>query len=154
MNGKKDKTATDHGPNQNRNANATNAAGSLENDAGATNRSGRVQFDARGNPIWEWQIETGVYGRDISTQRLQRLTPKELSLLETGAHEALDSGKRDIGSGFNPYESSAPAKPNPFGRARVAPDPGPDVQPRKRTLDDMRKLSEAIKQKKKLERNR
>ena len=31
-------------------------------------RSGRVGYDERGNSVWEWQLETGVYSRDVSTQ--------------------------------------------------------------------------------------
>jgi hypothetical protein len=68
MNGKKDKAATDSGQNEDR-----------SEEPAETKRSGRVQFDERGNPVWEWQIQTGVFGRDISTQRLERLTPAELA---------------------------------------------------------------------------
>src|SRR4051794_6895833 len=28
-------------------------------------RTGRVSFDDRGNSVWEWQLETGVYSRDV-----------------------------------------------------------------------------------------
>src|SRR5437868_8008901 len=42
-------------------------------DSGTDKRSGRVAFDSRGNPIWEWQLETGVYSRDVSTQKLKKL---------------------------------------------------------------------------------
>ena len=54
-------------------------------------RSGRVSYDERGNSVWEWQLETGVYSRDVSTQRLRKLELGELSIAET----ALALGKSD-----------------------------------------------------------
>lgn len=64
-----------------------------EGQAPAEGKStGRVTFDTRGNSAWEWQLETGVYSRDVSTL--------------------------------------APKKP---------------AQPKRRSLDDLRRLSEMIK---------
>lgn len=125
-------------------------------------RSGRVGFDDRGNSVWEWQLETGVYSRDVSTQRLKRLNLDDLSIAETGTHRKPDVTdqtvrKRELTAtenarsiGFNPYDSS-PLTPtqSSYDRARAAAAP-PEVKPKERvrTLDDMRKLSEAIKRKK------
>ena len=85
--------------------------------------SGRVAFDERGNAAWEWQSETGRFDRDIDTERLRKIG-SDLSC--DGAHEP------DPASAHDPDNQSAlPA----------------DAQshPRKRTLDDLRRLSEEIK---------
>jgi len=107
-----------------------------------TRSSGRVAFDSRGNPIWEWQLETGVYSRDVSTQKLKKLDLGDLSIAESaiqkqpaGLKEALGgsqgpgnkspgSGKArapETGGGFNPYDSSARPGPasNPYDNARA-----------------------------------
>jgi len=84
-------------------------------DKGATpsesKQSGRVAFDSRGNPTWEWQTSTGVFGRDVSTQRLKKLEAKELSLVETQSVEKpkkLELEDAPLpGGGMNPYNSSA-----------------------------------------------
>lgn len=125
-------------------------------------RSGRVAFDARGNPIWEWQLETGVYSRDVTTQKLRKLDLGDLSLVETATHKKLpdpevqrtEQKPREPGSGFNPYDS-APVKKaegsNPYDNARAlgkkaTPEPTPAAPTRSPT--DMRKLDEWIKLKK------
>jgi len=76
-------------------------------DAG---KSGRVAFDARGNPTWEWQTSTGVYDRNVSTQRLKTLEATELSIADTQTLAkpeglALDEPVRLPGDGMNPYNS-------------------------------------------------
>jgi len=50
-------------------------------------RSGRISYDERGNSVWEWRLETGVYSRDISTQRLKKLDLNDLSIAETASHQ-------------------------------------------------------------------
>jgi hypothetical protein len=55
--------------------------------------SGRVTFDARGNPVWEWETSTGIFGRDVSTQRLKKLEAKDLAIVETPPPEAKDPKK-------------------------------------------------------------
>ena len=66
-------------------------------------RSGRVGFDERGNSVWEWQLETGVYSSDVSTQKLKKLELGDLSIAETaankrppglGGYEGADAGRR------------------------------------------------------------
>src|SRR5690242_20213549 len=92
----------------------------------AARRSGRAAVDERGNSVWEWQLETGVYSRDVNTQRLKKLESDELSLLETGVHSRAEIDKqnpkpvanskpsaaapapgRSAGGGFNPYDNAA-----------------------------------------------
>lgn len=128
--------------------------------------SGRVAFDARGNPIWEWQLETGVYSRDVNTQKLKKLDLSELSLVDTGTHkkpegiepEAPTIRKAMPGGGFNPYDSAPPTKDegaSPYDKARAAagkqaPPPQPAKPAPPRSPADLRKLDEWIKLKKRL----
>jgi hypothetical protein len=48
-------------------------------------RSGRAAWDERGNSIWEWQTQPGVYTRDISDHQLQQLEASHLTLADNGA---------------------------------------------------------------------
>jgi hypothetical protein len=108
--------------------------------------SGRVAFDARGNPIWEWQTSTGVFGREVSTQRLKKLEAKELAIVETsptppqkkkGFELSLDEPQiPNRETGFNPY-NSAPAATKP----KVADEP-------RKPVKDLRKLDQWIQMKK------
>jgi hypothetical protein len=74
-------------------------------------RSGRIAYDERGNSVWEWQLETGVYSRDISTQRLKKLDLNDLSIADTAKHPRppglTDPAGRKAppGGGFNPYDN-------------------------------------------------
>jgi hypothetical protein len=139
----------------------------LPPDAAPENkRSGRVAFDERGNPIWEWQLETGVYSRDVNTQKLKKLDLGELSLVETGSHKKADLEpeaptirKALPGGGFNPYDSAPVPKEesaSPYDKARAAaakkeppPEPKP-AAPQARTPADLRKLDEWVRLKKRL----
>ena len=106
-----------------------------EDGAGSTGpagRTGRVQFDDRGNAIWEWSIATGAFGREVSTQRMQRLEHPALSIaddaptpVDTVRHNPLGTKK-----GYDPYDS---------GKLAKAP------APRKK---DLRRLGEFLKLKK------
>jgi hypothetical protein len=139
-------------------------------------RSGRVAFDARGNPIWEWQLETGVYSRDVTTQKLKKLDLGGLSIADTGIYpqprglgptqqsgnpdgspgggfNPHDTGDRP-GSGFNPYDSSnrPGANSSPYDRARALSNRlNSEAAPaeRRRTPADLRKLDQFIKQQRK-----
>jgi hypothetical protein len=119
-------------------------------------RSGRATFDERGNAVWEWQLETGVYSKDVSTQKLRKLELDDLSIAETAVTKrpaVLSGGEKTAGSGINPYENSprVGGGTSPYDTARVLGDKWRnEPQPQKRrTLDDMRRLSEAIKKEKK-----
>jgi hypothetical protein len=88
-------------------------------------RSGRVGFDERGNSVWEWQLETGVYSRDVSTQKLKKLELGDLSIAETAAHKrppGLGDTKAPMpGGGFNPYDNSPQTGGgfNPYDNAKA-----------------------------------
>jgi hypothetical protein len=118
----------------------------------AEKRSGRVTFDSRGNSVWEWQLETGVYSRDVSTQKLKKLDLGELSIAETAIEPGPKLSLQDEspGGGFNPYDRAPNPKQvgfNPYDNARAVGNKfAPQESAKKpRTLDDLRKLSEMIK---------
>src|SRR5262245_58527377 len=101
--------------------------------ADADKRSGRATFDSRGNPIWEWQLETGVYSRDVNTQKLKKLDLGELSIADSGIHQRPDiaSGKpapppKLPGGGVNPYDTGnrpSGIKPQDTGNRRGVINP-------------------------------
>ena len=133
-------------------------------------RSGRIAYDERGNSVWEWQLETGVYSRDITTQRLKKLDLNDLSIAETATHPrppglkdpmadpmARKSRERLPGGGFNPYDNSttgggnvASGSYNSGGRGTLKPDQG--ARPRKPV--DLKKLQEWIELRKRVEQNK
>jgi hypothetical protein len=140
-------------------------------EKGGDKRSGRVAYDSRGNPTWEWQLETGVYTRDVSTQRLRKLDLGDLSLAETAKHPRLDADKATgkpapmPGGGFNPYDNSSSVGDggaNPYDNARslgakLRPSSGPTTAPSaptQRKPVDLKKLEEWMKAKKRAEENK
>ena len=56
-------------------------AGELLDSPG--HRSGRAVWDERGNSIWEWQTQPGVFTRDISDCQLAQLEASHLTLVDT-----------------------------------------------------------------------
>ena len=84
-------------------------------------QSGRVAYDERGQPVWEWRVDTGALQAAVSLPP----APQQESLRFKG---------------FDPY-STAVAKEPPAPQETAKPKP-----PKTRhTLDDMRALSEEIK---------
>ncbi|MGH8188727.1 MAG: hypothetical protein ACREUC_19370 [Steroidobacteraceae bacterium] len=131
----------------------------------AKKSSGRVAFDERGNSVWEWQLETGVYSRDVNTQKLKKLELDELSIAETAQHRKPTGlgapEKRSMpGGGFNPYDNSSQreAGGNPYDNASNrtrARQPPPSPPPRPpRSPEDLRKIEEWLKLKKRLDENK
>jgi hypothetical protein len=135
-------------------------------------RSGRAGLDERGNSVWEWQLETGVYSRDISTQKLRKLDLGDLSIAETASHERpaglsgkdpdknKEKVKRELpGGGFNPYDNSSGSEAggNPYDNARNF---GKKVQqpagapPAQRKPMDLKRLEEWMEIKKRLEQQK
>ena len=95
--------------------------------------TGRVKFDDRGNAVWEWSVATGAFGREVSTERMQRLEHPALSLADDAPtpHETVRANPLGTKKGYDPYDSGK------LGKAPGAP---------KKT--DLRKLSEVIRLKK------
>ena len=106
--------------------------------AGGEKSTGRVKFDERGNAVWEWQVETGAFGIEVSTQRLQKLENSALSIAEDAPTplETVRANPLGTKKGYDPYDS---------GRLGKKPPP-----PKK----DLRRLSEWLKIKKQAERNK
>lgn len=82
--------------------------------------SGRVAFDERGNASWEWHGVTGSNENDVDTERLKAI----------GADLSFDSVP-DHSPPHDPYNRSA--------HPQAGQPPA-----KRRTLDDLRRLSEEI----------
>jgi hypothetical protein len=113
---------------------ATGEAPARKTADAAAKTTGRVQFDDRGNAIWEWQIATGAFGTEVSTQRLQKLEHPALSLADEGTRpNSVRSNPLGTKKGYDPYDSGK------LGKRRPPPK------------KDLRRLSEWLKLKKQAE---
>jgi hypothetical protein len=111
---------------------------SSKKDTGAKKSTGRVKFDERGNAVWEWQVETGAFGVEVSTQRLQKLEHPALSIADDSPtpFETVRANPLGTKKGYDPYDS---------GKLGKKPPPA---------KKDLRKLSEWLKLKKQAEGNK
>ena len=87
------------------------------------NPSGRIAFDERGNARWEWRTDTGSFKTDIDTRTVRAL--------QESTDETLGGTKAPPTPSCDPY--------------RTADAPRASGKAPRRTLDDMRRLSEEIK---------
>jgi hypothetical protein len=104
-----------------------------------TKGTGRVKFDERGNAIWEWSVATGAFGREVSTERMQRLEHPALSIADDAPtpFETVRANPLGTKKGYDPYDS---------GKLGKKPEP-----PRKK---DLRRLGEFLKLKKQAASNK
>ena len=104
--------------------------------------TGRVKFDDRGNAIWEWSINTGAFGQEVTTERLKKLHNPALSIVDEGhpPGETVRANPLGTKKGYDPYDS---------GKLGKAPAP---AAPRKKT--DLRRLGEFLKLKKQAAQNK
>jgi len=107
-------------------------------DADGGKPTGRVKFDERGNAVWEWQLATGDFGAEVSTQRLQKLEHPALSIADDSPtpFETVRANPLGTKKGYDPYDS---------GKLGKKPPPA---------KKDLRKLSEWLKLKKQAEGNK
>jgi hypothetical protein len=96
------------------------------------NTTGRVKFDERGNAVWEWSVATGAFGREVSTERLQKLEHPALSIADDAPTPFDTVRPNPLGTkkGYDPYDSGK------LGKAQAPPK------------KDLRKLSEFLRLKK------
>lgn len=94
--------------------------------------TGRVSFDSRGQAFWEWEISPGVFTRDPDTDPIAALDAESPLSLE----EPSDTARAK----FAPGKASAPGDP----RNQVTA-PSPSAATPRKSLDDLRRLSEEIK---------
>jgi hypothetical protein len=97
-------------------ASAQNADSDADVDTVSNRRAGhtgRVKFDDRGNAIWEWAIATGAFGREVSTERLQKLEHPALSLADDAPTplDAVRANPLGTKKGYDPYDSGKLGKP-------------------------------------------
>lgn len=170
MNNPRDKSSPES-PSKDTADSAADPAQSL--DPSADKRSGRISYDERGNSVWEWQLETGVYSRDISTQRLKKLDLNDLSIADTASHPRPpgltepESPAPQPGGGFNPYDNSrtgggkvANDPYNSAGRGALKPDPrlapkeSQKGSPAPRKPVGLKKLQEWMELRKRVEQNK
>ncbi len=114
--------------------------------------SGRVSFDARGNAVWEWSMETGKFGGNVDTERLKKLYP-DLKIADDPPQKAKTFGTapEQRGPGFDPYNTHAqrpavtPKSPgggfDPYNTTSTAPEKS---DTRSGKPKDLRRLSEWI----------
>ncbi len=68
--------------------------------------SGRVQFDERGQAVWAWAVQTGMFDRNASTQRVRALSEStvKLEISETPTKTSAASAQQK-GGAFTPYDT-------------------------------------------------
>ena len=61
--------------------------------AGDSRKSGRAVCSDRGDAVWEWQVTTGVFERDVTEEQLRQLEAPDLQIVEFPAPNAYDTGR-------------------------------------------------------------
>ena len=103
---------------------------------GDERKSGRVRFDERGQAVWEWAVQTGMFDRNASTQRIRALTEAPVNLEIADAPPAAPAAAKPTTG--NPYERAATTAPRPGKRESAGSDPysrGPARKPENVTFN-------------------
>jgi hypothetical protein len=89
--------------------------------AGERRKSGRVVFDPSGASVWEWQVQTGVFERQVTDEQLRMLEAPELRIVESAPTPSLDR-QWIYGShrAKSPPQQRSPFDPNRSGRMHAA----------------------------------
>jgi hypothetical protein len=95
--------------------------------------SGRIAFDDRGNAVWQWRTESGDFKSDVDTQTVKALQ---------------EDTSVKLGVAPPPAPNSQTVNHDPYSNADA-----PRATQKRRTLDDMRKLSEDIKRARNLKKS-
>jgi hypothetical protein len=95
--------------------------------------SGRITFDARGNAVWEWRTQNGDFKSDVDTQTVRALQ---------------EDTNMQLGVAPTPMPDGQTVTHDPYSTAEA-----PQAPEKRRTLDDMRKLSEEIKRARNLKKS-
>lgn len=93
--------------------------------------SGRVQFDERGQAVWEWAVKTGMFDRNASTQRIQKLLdqPTGLEIVDYDAAAKAGGESRTGETPSHPGSAGAGRTAAPAGRATTSRTPAAPVRP-------------------------
>jgi hypothetical protein len=123
-------------------------------------KSGRVAFDARGNAVWEWSMSTGIFGRDVDSERLKKLEAPDLKIAEDPPQQAKTFGTSpdERGPGFDPYKRQVNRSTDPRPKG-IGGDPYNTVSSTRSKSGensgkpkDLRRLSEWIKRQRELQK--
>ena len=132
-----------------------------ESSLPAEKKSGRVTFDARGNAVWEWAMSTGIFGRDVDSERLKKLEAPDLQIAEEQPQKGKTFGTSvdQRGPGFDPYNThsikgATPEPPKDTGRDpyNTAGSASKARGERNGKPTDLKRLSEWIKRQRELQK--
>jgi hypothetical protein len=129
-------------------------------DALPEKKSGRVTFDARGNAVWEWAMSTGIFGRDVDSERLKKLEAPDLRIADDTPQKGKSFGTSvdQRGPGFDPYNTHSIKGAKPEENRDTGRDPyntasaGRKNNGQRDKPTDLKRLSEWIKRQRELQK--
>ena len=83
----------------------------------ATETNGRVRHDDRGNAVWDWAEDSGVFKELSASAVMRRLDVAELKMQEA-PRLALAVAGRDAGGGGDPYNRGGASQASSSRRFR------------------------------------
>jgi hypothetical protein len=97
-------------------------------------KSGRARVDERGQAVWEWAVQTGMFDRNASTARIRALTEAAMSLEIADTPPQKPTQAKPVTG--NPYERASVARPG--AKEPAGSDPysrGPARKPESMTFN-------------------